>query len=518
MPVKYTGITIGPIYSTLELTSSPAGLWGASYLFSCISRDLCKALVAEGIPAECFIAPCFQMQDGQIVLSEECEEMRKKGVGLFHDRIIFRSDKVDDPLGRAGKARQKVVDALALNLKESVKTDCTAWLNQYLRILAIQMPIEENTSPLIYLGKKLSALELEPQFPSCEAENPLLSLFENSGRENGFKNAVLKDSFLRKEVGRQWMLFRNENNEKIRDLTVLANQYQKVEKKYQQYYAVLKSDGDSMGKILESLTDEVDMDGAIQDYSRKCLAFCARAAKEIQKFGGMPIYAGGDDLLALLPVVNRKGDSLFALIEKLRTTFNTCFQDERNKLDNKPTISFGVAVQYYKSPLYEALERADTMLRKAKKSDGKNACFLNLQKHSGQSMLIFEWQMDKTTPNLFAHLETLFQKTRQKDAKENVTFLSGAGYQVEAFKPLFYEAIRNREQRREMLKNLFANLFDNADQQKFHPYLAELNVLTELIFNEQEGSASKEDLERCIDLTCAAIRAIHFLNESREEG
>lgn len=131
----------------------------------------------------------------------------------------------------------------------------------------------------------------------------------------------------------------------------------------------------------------------IQAYSRKCLLFCAQAAKKILEYGGMPIYAGGDELLAILPVVGNLNRSIFRLVEQLRTLLNTCFQAARNLHGGKPTISFGIAVQYVRSPLYEALERAGDMLESAKSGE-KNAWYLNLQKHSGQSILLAEEKMD----------------------------------------------------------------------------------------------------------------------------
>ena len=523
MPTKYTGITIGPISSTMKLTSSPSGLWGVSYLFSSLAREFCLELVSSenAIPVENFVAPYFLLRNGEILLSDDktdiCEIMRGKGVGLFHDRIIFRSENVTDALGRVRHAREAVLNRLAENLSKDLKSECAEWLRKYLRIYAIEMAVPEEANPLIYLGKYLSAIEMEPQFLSQEQRNPLLSLFENADKRNGFKNTVLKNSFLCRELDGAWMLLKPDGDS-IKTLEDISSQNVKsIERKYQKYYAVMKSDGDNMGEILRSLSS----DGEIREHSRTCLSFCAQAADIILAYGGMPIYAGGDDLLALVPVVGQNDSSIFALIETLRNTFNAHFQAEQEQHDGKPTISFGVAVQYYKSPLYEALERADDMLRRAKssdeKNDEKNACFLNLQKHSGHSIQIFECQIDKVSQNLFASLERLFQKTRQKDAKENVVFLSSAGYKVKTFELLFHEAIRDKDHRSEVLRNLFDNLFDNADQQQFKPYLAELCVLTELIFNEQEGSASKGDLARCIDLVNSAIQAIHFMNESKEE-
>ena len=536
MPTNYTAVTIGPIYSTMQLTSSPAGLWGASYLFSWLAKELCLALVSgeDGIPVENFVAPYFLLDGGQIVLSEDrkdlCEIMRGRGVGMFHDRIIFCSQGIENPLGRVKAAREQVLQTLAEKLKTDLKADCGGWLNMYLRIYAAELPVPDREEvsdpqeafPLIYLGKYLSAMELEPQFPSAEERNPLLALFENPDRQSGFKNAVLKDSFLCRELSGDWMLFKPGAGN-IKDLEDIAAQWERSgQQKHQQYYAVLKSDGDSMGKLLEGMTDPEK----IRAYSRQCLSFCAKAAEIILDFGGMPIYAGGDDLLGLSPVVGRDGTSVFDLIERLRGEFNETFAKDRNEHGGSPTISFGVAVQYYKSPLYEAMERADTMLRRAKDGEIKNACFLNLQKHSGQTVEIYERQMDRIEPNLFAHLESLFQKTQvdkralpsEGGAENNVAFLSSAGYQVETFAALFCEAVRDRKNRDTLLSHLYENLFDNAAQKAFKPYLEELKALTALIFHEQEGQHSQEDLDRCIKLTEAAIRIIHFLNERKEEA
>lgn len=544
---NYIGITIGPIYSTMELTSSPVGLWGASYLFSSISRDLCIALVREGIPAESFLAPYFLMKDEALILSDEaeniCEKMRGKGVGMFHDRIIFRSQDIHDALDKVKKARESVINQLGRNLQAEMdknpktkalfeKSNCTGWLRQYIRILAAEVSVKDGESPLVELGKVLSALELEPQFPSSERNNSLLSLFENSDGESGYKNTVLKASFLRKEVGEQWMLYKqaDENGENIRNLKSLACQDAEkadIKHKYQQYYAVLKSDGDSMGEILKSCKS----DKGIRDYSEKCLTFCAEAAKIVQDFGGMPIYAGGDDLLVLLPVVGANQKSVFSLIEKLRAAFNTNFKEERERLGDKPTISFGVAVQYYKSPLYEALERADSMLRKAKSTKDKNACYMNIQKHSGQVFELFETKMDTQLIeeteadstvkhyNLFGYLDKLIQII-MSDARtdDKIKFLSGAGYQVEAYRSMFCMAAKSKgKERSDRLDNLYANLFDNTDQKQFDTYLDMLKTLTKRIFEEQAGTGSEDAPKRCVDLTSAAIRAIHFMNEKKEE-
>lgn len=534
MSKQYTAITIGPIYDTMQLTSSPAGLWGASYLYSWIARELIQALTGLGVQEKDFVAPFFRLDEKEkVTLAFEgedavCEQMRSKGVGLFHDRVIFCSDELDKSLELVKAAREKVVSDLAGKLPGDEKENLK-WLKSYLRIYALSMEVPEKKSPLIYLGKYLSAVELEPQFHSSERENKLLRLFENVSASEGegktgteYRNALLKESFLRRELQGEWLLYGQ--GKKIRDLQSIASLGQKnIAKKHQQYYVVLKSDGDSMGKLLESLTDTEGVRG----YSRKCLRFCAKAAELIQNYGGMPIYAGGDDLLALLPVAGYDPDSrehctVFGLVEKLRTLFNESFERERESHEGKPTISFGLSIQYAKSPLYEALEKAGEMLEAAK-GGKKNACYLHLQKHSGQSVTFCEEKMDRPKDsgekNLYQELDELLRRTQSKEKDEDVTFLANAGYQVEGFRALFHRAILEPEERKEIVHNLYANLFDNAAQESFRVYLEELEKLTVQIFDQSIRGEEEEErayLERTMMQVQSAIRLLHFMREKKE--
>ena len=86
MSNTYIGLTIGPIFDTLNLASTPAALWAGSYLFSSLTRTICELLVSEkyNIPAEYIVSPYFE-PDAPLL-------NRKDGVGLFHDRVIFRVD------------------------------------------------------------------------------------------------------------------------------------------------------------------------------------------------------------------------------------------------------------------------------------------------------------------------------------------------------------------------------------------------------------------------------------------
>lgn len=79
-PTTYTAITIGPIYDTLTLTSTPARLWAASYLLSDLSRELCAAITGAGAELVAPIAGDSRVFGGLSMAD---------GVGLYPDHIIF---------------------------------------------------------------------------------------------------------------------------------------------------------------------------------------------------------------------------------------------------------------------------------------------------------------------------------------------------------------------------------------------------------------------------------------------
>ncbi|MCD7768510.1 MAG: hypothetical protein LUH36_00095 [Oscillospiraceae bacterium] len=90
----------------------------------------------------------------------------------------------------------------------------------------------------------------------------------------------------------------------------------------------------------------------------------------------------------------RRGGLFFSLCRKIGETYS-----EKLNIDPdgpKTSLSFGVSIQYYKFPLYEALRRARTLLFDHAKSfslraggaPDKNCMAVQLEKHSGQSLAL----------------------------------------------------------------------------------------------------------------------------------
>ncbi len=158
------------------------------------------------------------------------------------------------------------------------------------------------------------------------------------------------------------------------------------------YYAILQFDGDRMGKILgggflsENSQSELER---FQNRASELLSQFAQKAKSkiLRHPDGRTVYAGGDDFLGLVNL-----ESLFTVMEHLRSTFdkdvNEVLKTEfKNKLtsDYDFTISAGIAVAHYKTPLGVVLQKAREMERKAKDAAGRDAFSIAVLKHSGES-------------------------------------------------------------------------------------------------------------------------------------
>lgn len=169
------------------------------------------------------------------------------------------------------------------------------------------------------------------------------------------------------------------------------------------YYAVLVMDGDRIGA---ALTREPDYD-VDEVYHRRFSAFLAyfaqhRAGKLVEEHGGKLIYAGGDDVMALLPLNNALNCA-----QKLGETFGKTMADIRKGM----TVSAGIAVAHSASPLQDVVAAARRAESRAKNTLGRDAFSVCLMKRSGE---IAEWgaKWGSGACELVALWQTLIQEKK----------------------------------------------------------------------------------------------------------
>ncbi len=149
------------------------------------------------------------------------------------------------------------------------------------------------------------------------------------------------------------------------------------------YYALLAADGDNMGKTIDAQTDPAKH----QKMSQLLSKFAQAVPDIIRKYKGVPIYAGGDDVLAYLPL-----HTVLACAKELAERFSAAmaefaFEDQGTKIS--PTLSTGIVIAHHLTPLSDVLELARKAEKQAKKVTGKNGLAITLSKRGGVDRTIY---------------------------------------------------------------------------------------------------------------------------------
>ncbi|HEX5502606.1 MAG TPA: type III-B CRISPR-associated protein Cas10/Cmr2, partial [Thermomicrobiales bacterium] len=139
------------------------------------------------------------------------------------------------------------------------------------------------------------------------------------------------------------------------------------------YYAILAADGDGMGQLIGGMAspeEHIGLSNALADFAHEVEAIVTR-------HHGAPVYRGGDDVLAFLPL-----DSVLACADALRGRFRDTMPETAGQ---EATLSVGVAIVHYHEPLNEALAWARAAERAAKRHGPreKNGLAVALYTRSG---------------------------------------------------------------------------------------------------------------------------------------
>lgn len=169
------------------------------------------------------------------------------------------------------------------------------------------------------------------------------------------------------------------------------------------YYAILLADGDGMGKAIDKqakVTGHQEISQVLADFASQ-----VRDIVNITHHGSL-VYAGGDDVLALLPL-----HTALKCAEELHALFQTKLSKFEDKEGHSPTLSVGIAVVHHISLLQDALEVARDAERKAKDYRGvagqpdKNALAIIVKKRGGeQNETVVSWDNQEAQLHLLATL------------------------------------------------------------------------------------------------------------------
>lgn len=370
---KYLAINIGPISETFSMARKPREFWAASYMFSLLMENIIREL--DNIPGLTLISPCMDKNPDNIT-----------GVGLYPDRCFYMQSRETN----ISENIENVINGFAEQIeipKDIVK--------RYFNIMTVSNEYESSSDAITGLNQTLDYMELCKNACNSNDYNAIAKLLRNTTSETPcklFKIATGKSYF------------------KIDTLEEIAKAGAKaINLSYQRYVCIVQADGDGMGTIVKSKK----LEGILSEFSQELMTFGKKACQDIIDYGGLPIYAGGDDLLFIAPVCNNNKTNIFDLID----TIDKRFEDVQKYISEKDpdletSMSYGVSIIYHKFPLYEAWKTAAQMLfYEAKKVNGKNAIAVNLRKNSGSDL---EFKTNKKS-QYYKDLKELIKSTDKDD-------------------------------------------------------------------------------------------------------
>ncbi|MBY0230791.1 MAG: type III-B CRISPR-associated protein Cas10/Cmr2 [Gemmataceae bacterium] len=152
----------------------------------------------------------------------------------------------------------------------------------------------------------------------------------------------------------------------LTDLGKALSVVERIAKQPDPYLAVLVADGDKMGEAIGNCETPAEN----RDLSSRLAAFASAAHGIVTKRHGVLVYAGGDDVLAFLPL-----DEALACARGLYDAF---------KVEVRGTLSVGVAIGHF----YEDLEDLLDYGRAAEKHAKRDGLAVHLHKRGGAPVLV----------------------------------------------------------------------------------------------------------------------------------
>lgn len=187
----------------------------------------------------------------------------------------------------------------------------------------------------------------------------------------------------------------------LKDLKDLLNR--KELKEYGEPYrygALLLADGDRMGELL----DKAQTQEQHREITKALSEFAGSVANIMRKYRGHCIYAGGDDVLGIVPLhlaqqcANELRQSFYKHLSKAVKKIKGKLNDSEKEKLNNPTLSVGLAICHLMTPFGIVRELADVAEKYAKgndrieKSKRRNALGILLSVRGGSDIqLRFNW-------------------------------------------------------------------------------------------------------------------------------
>ncbi len=141
-------------------------------------------------------------------------------------------------------------------------------------------------------------------------------------------------------------------------------------------------DGDSLGSLCRDLSN---LEAGVNPLSEALTAFTSGAKAVVHEHDGVVIYAGGDDLLAMLPMTTALRCAA-EVSNCYQCAFRGVLGEERyGSFQTRATISAGLVFAHNQAPLHTMLQEAHHLLDDvAKDTCGRDSIAISVWKPSGK--------------------------------------------------------------------------------------------------------------------------------------
>ena len=500
--MKYTAINIGPVVPTISMGRKPREIWAASYMFSFLMECIIKQL-----PQDSIISPATLETD-------EKETDEKLGIGLYPDRIFVKGE-VDADV---------IIDEALKTFEETTKIN-----RSYFNVMHVTIDGDDSSNDaktIKRLNQLLDCTELYNRPVSDGARNEVLKLIQKKTGSPLFKQAFKSENSDKFEIPylaeiatkrleglnkNAWTRLRDKykckdsNNDGDEDLF-----YQELKENFKQtynedylsfykYICIVQADGDNMGKIVSSISAD-----NVKNVSKALLDYGKQACEKIKEYGGLPIYAGGDDLLFIAPVQGNN-NHILGLIDDIDKLYADVVDKSIDNFrpDNLHTyLSYGLSISYYKYPLYEAFKDAlELLFYKAKKLKDKNAVSWCLRKHSGSG---FKGEISKSDV-VYGDLKTIVNASVEEKQIAVIAHKLKNNENLLDILLKKYLKDNNSDELKARLENFYKKTMEDTGDNKY-------TALTrELLFKLMCTADKKTEIETILENMYGMLRTAKFI-------
>lgn len=571
--MNYLAISLGPIYATITKARKTRELWIASYLFSSLMREIYKQLenkvqILSPLPpragvdhtlfgAGIFPDRLFAVADD--LQPDELEELIKNAVNTVASKALP---------GSIGKKHLKVTNGILTYRKADHKEAAEAFWQNYFRIVRLWKeldPAKDNI--LLELNKYLDTAELQPVYFAEEPETDYCLAMLDHPYKSDFKSALINDRGIYKKVMPSNSLFPSTAEIAAHELFIVdaaktkvllhnADRKHQLEEEqietlseddlefeekgldafykavwqdpvlknraadYHKYYCIVHVDGDNFGKVLGAMSGP-NQHSKVDSFSKNLAEFTVTAANTIDKYGGKPVYIGGDDLLFFAPlrteIENDRGIGEIVSLWDLVGSLDKDFEDFINKLQLAedvltPTLSYGISISYYKYPLFEAHNIShDQLVDRAKKfkkgAHEKNAVAFRWLRHSGA---YFEGVLTK---DQFLGMKAILGMIDEIPGE----FFSSIAFKLDTLSALVNGMVETKAFTEERLQALFENFFDEPVHRNHRDGLHSIEGLMRELFTGANACVDGKSLDPAQNLY-AVLRLLMFMTSTLEKS